>query len=174
MVKSRMDILVTPDRILRFGGERFRCALGKGGIRVDKREGDGATPTGTFRLRRLYFRPDRDVLPEIQLPNRVISESDGWCDAPGHPLYNCPVTLPFGASHERMWRDDGLYDVVIEIGHNDAPARKGFGSAVFIHVASADYTPTEGCIALAKADLLSLLPHWSCKTTIEITADDAA
>lgn len=173
MVKSRMDILVTPDRFLNFSGERFKCALGKGGIRADKREGDGATPTGRFRLRRLYFRPDKGALPETRLPIQPIAKTDGWCDAPGHPLYNRPVALPFAESHERMWRDDGLYDVVIEIGHNDAPPRSGFGSAVFIHVATADYAPTEGCIALAKKDLLALLPQWSNNTTIEILADDA-
>ena len=173
MVKSRMDIVVTPDHILRFGTERFECALGKGGIRMDKREGDGATPTGTFRLRRLYYRPDKGSLPETQLPSRAIGATDGWCDAPDHPLYNRLVTLPFDASHERMWRDDGLYDVVVEIGHNDAPARNGLGSAVFIHVATAGYGPTEGCIALAKPDLLRLLPRWTNNTKIEILADAA-
>lgn len=166
-----MDILVTSDGFLRFGAESFRCALGKGGIRVDKREGDGATPTGRYRLRRLYYRPDREDRPVSELPVHAIDENDGWCDTPGHPLYNRPVTLPFGAGCEKMWRGDSLYDIVIEIGHNDAPARKGFGSAVFIHVAAEGYKATEGCIALAKDDLRALAAQWNCGTWIEIRTD---
>lgn len=145
------------------GKMRLRCALGKGGIRSDKREGDGATPRGSFRLRRLWFRDDGRLRPLTRLPMQRIRAEDGWCDAAQHPRYNRPVTLPFPASHERMRRDDALYDLVIEIGWNDRPAIKGRGSAIFMHIARPGYTPTEGCVALAAPHLRRLLsrigPH---------------
>lgn len=167
-----MRIIVTPERHLFTDRARFACAIGRGGIRTHKREGDGATPVGIFQLRRAFFRSDKIEKPETGLPIRAIRETDGWCDAADHPLYNRPVTLPFAASHERMWRDDDLYDLVIEIGQNDAPPIAHMGSAVFIHVATADYKPTEGCVALAKADLISLISAWDNRTWIEIRAEN--
>jgi L,D-peptidoglycan transpeptidase YkuD (ErfK/YbiS/YcfS/YnhG family) len=135
-----------------------RCALGKGGIKLEKREGDGATPAGSWELKRVLYRPDR--LPrgvDTALPASALTPSDGWCDDPAHPDYNRPVTLPFGASHEVLWREDGVYDVIGVLGHNDDPPLPGLGSAVFLHVARPDYSPTEGCVALALPDLLELL-----------------
>lgn len=167
-----MNAVVTPDNRLTFAGRVYDCALGRSGIRAEKREGDGATPTGLFRLRRAYYRMDRGPRPKTALPLHAIARDDGWCDAAGHPLYNRPVTLPFAASHERLWRDDALYDLIVEMGHNDAPAVPGMGSAVFIHVAAPDYKPTEGCVALAKPDLLALLAQWSPRTRIEIRGND--
>lgn len=162
-----MMINVFPDGRLAFEGHEFRCALGRGGVRTDKREGDGATPVGTYALRRLHFRADRLKRPLTGLPVRAITPVDGWCDAPEDPAYNRLVALPFAASHELMWRDDALYDLVIEIGHNDNPPVPGAGSAVFIHIAKPDYLPTEGCIALVQEDLLALLAR--CATTTQIT-----
>ena len=153
---------------LRFGEYVCRCALGRSGIVVDKREGDGGTPVGTFPLRKLYYRADRLSLPDTQLPVVAIENDDGWCDDPTHPSYNQLVKLPFSASHEKMWRDDHLYDVVIEIGQNDDPPVPGLGSAVFIHVARGDYEPTEGCVALKKGDLLRLVSAWSVATTARV------
>lgn len=138
-------------------GGAFRCALGRGGIREDKREGDGASPVGRFPLRRVLYRADRMAAPVTGLPVAPIAADDGWCDAPADPAYNQPVKLPFAASHEEMWRADGLYDVVVVIGHNDDPIVPGEGSAVFMHVAKPDYEPTAGCVALALSDLLALL-----------------
>jgi L,D-peptidoglycan transpeptidase YkuD (ErfK/YbiS/YcfS/YnhG family) len=157
-----MDIQVSRDQVSRDGtvtypGGTFRCALGRSGTRADKREGDGATPVGCFTLRRVLYRPDRMTPPETALPVTPIDPTDGWCDAPADPAYNCPVYLPHPASHEEMWRADGLYDVVVVIGHNDDPIIPGMGSAVFMHVAKPDYEPTAGCVALALPDLLALL-----------------
>jgi L,D-peptidoglycan transpeptidase YkuD (ErfK/YbiS/YcfS/YnhG family) len=163
-----MPIHVFADNTLEYAGTRYRCALGRGGIRSDKREGDGATPTGLYTLKRLYFRKDRGPTVATGLPCTSISPDDGWCDDPAHPAYNRPVKLPFSAGHEKMWRNDALYDLVIEISHNDNPPVPGAGSAVFIHVAKDDYAATEGCIALKKSDLVTLLAHWSTATTIEI------
>ena len=138
---------------LAFGGFRWRCAFGRGGVRVDKREGDGATPAGLWPLRRVWYRADRVATPETSLPVRAIAEADGWCDDPASPDYNRLVVLPHPARHERLWRADGLYDVLVEIGHNDDPPRAGLGSAIFMHVARPGYAPTEGCVALRIEDL---------------------
>lgn len=164
-----MNIKVFPDGHLTFEGHEFPCALGRGGVSTDKREGDGATPVGIYPLRRLHYRDDRVGCPATGLPTRAISPTDGWCDAPKDTAYNRLVQLPYPASHEIMWRDDALYDLVVEIGHNDDPPVPGAGSAVFIHVAKPGYAPTEGCIALAKADLLALLPFWSTATCISVS-----
>ena len=135
------------------------CALGKGGMvaAASKTEGDGATPQGSYPLRRVFYRPDRVEAPLTALPVEALSPELGWCDDVTSPHYNRLVRLPFGEGHEKMWRDDGLYDVVLVIGHNDAPVVKGHGSAIFVHVARAGFTPTLGCVALAQDQLLRLL-----------------
>jgi L,D-peptidoglycan transpeptidase YkuD (ErfK/YbiS/YcfS/YnhG family) len=158
-----MDLVVTADNPgatqgwAQLGPQRFRCALGRGGILVEKREGDGGTPVGSFPLRRLLVRADKAPAPQTKLLVTVIEEDDGWCDAPADPAYNRAVALPYAASHEKLWRDDHLYDLVLVIGHNDAPVVPGHGSAVFVHLAKEGYTPTEGCIAFTRADLEKIL-----------------
>ena len=165
-----MRIQVTADGWLHQGAQRYRCALGRGGVRPDKREGDGATPAGLFPLRRLLYRADRLARPNSKLPMAEIQPTDGWCDDPGDAAYNRAVMLPHGASAESMWRSDELYDLVVITGHNDNPVVPGEGSAIFIHVASPDYGPTEGCVALARQDLLALLPHLDSDGEILIDA----
>jgi L,D-peptidoglycan transpeptidase YkuD (ErfK/YbiS/YcfS/YnhG family) len=152
-----MEFVVHPDGRLVVDGRTLRCALGRGGVRTDKREGDGGTPVGRFPLRRVLFREDRLARPSTRLPAAPIAPDDGWCDDPADPAYNRPVRLPFAPSHERLWREDALYDVILVIGHNDDPPAPGLGSAVFVHVARPDWGPTEGCVALALPDLLGLL-----------------
>ena len=136
-----------------------RCALGRAGViaAAAKREGDGATPLGTWALRRVLYRPDRGARPATRLPTSPIAPHDGWCDAPDHADYNLPVALPHPASCERLWREDRLYDLVCILGHNDKPPIAGLGSAIFLHVAGPGYPPTEGCVALARIDLERLL-----------------
>ncbi|MCA3563960.1 MAG: L,D-transpeptidase family protein [Methylocystis sp.] len=153
---------------LQAGNFRFRCALGRGGVSRNKREGDGATPAGVFALRRIWLRPDVRHLHLPRLPFRWTRKTDGWCDAPGHRRYNRPVPLPFAASHERLWREDAVYDTVIEIGWNDRPPIIGRGSAIFIHLARPGWTPTEGCVALAKNDMRKLLPLLGGRTRLLI------
>lgn len=138
-------------------GRRYRCALGRGGIAGDKREGDGVTPAGQFPFRGLLYRADRLARPDTGLAAQVIKPSDGWCDDPTDSAYNLAVTLPHGAGAERLWRDDHLYDLVVIMGHNDNPVVRGLGSAIFMHVAGPAYGPTEGCVALAREDLLAVL-----------------
>lgn len=163
-----MEILVSADGALSWPGGRARCALGRGGVRLDKREGDGATPVGAFALRRLLYRPDRLAPPVTGLPVSALDPDDGWCDDPADAAYNRPVRPPFAASHERMWRDDALYDLVVVLGHNDAPPRPGLGSAIFLHVARPDYQPTEGCVALAASDLARLLADCDETTILRV------
>jgi L,D-peptidoglycan transpeptidase YkuD (ErfK/YbiS/YcfS/YnhG family) len=148
---------VTPDGLLRFRGETLRCALGAGGIRADKIEGDGATPAGLLPLRRVLFRADRGPRPATTLPAEPIAPEDGWCDDPAHADYNRQVRLPHPARHERLWREDAVYDVVGVLGWNDAPVRPRRGSAIFLHLARPGLPPTEGCIALPGAELRRLL-----------------
>jgi L,D-peptidoglycan transpeptidase YkuD (ErfK/YbiS/YcfS/YnhG family) len=149
---------VGPDGVLRLGPQGWRCALGAGGIRGDKREGDGATPAGLLPLRRLLYRADRLPAPSCPaMPVEPIAPEDGWCDDSGHPDYNRAVRLPHPARHERLWRDDALYDIVGVLGWNDAPVVRGRGSAIFLHLARPDYAPTQGCVALAEADLRAAL-----------------
>lgn len=142
---------------LSWKGRTFPCTLGRSGVRLDKREGDGATPVGCFVLRRVLYRPDRVTAPVTRLPCAPIAPDDGWCDAPDDPAYNRMVRLPYPASAERLWRDDHLYDVVVVLGHNDDPVVPGAGSAIFMHLAREDGGPTEGCIGLARETLLALL-----------------
>lgn len=143
--------------VLRFAGITVPCALGRGGVVVAKREGDGATPAGTWPLRRVLYRADRLARPATALPLATIAPEDGWCDAPDHPDYNRPVSHPFPASAERLWREDHVYDLLVPLGYNDAPVRPGAGSAIFFHLAREGYTPTEGCVAVALPDMLAIL-----------------
>lgn len=144
------------------------CALGRSGMVSVKREGDGGTPIGTFRLLYGYFRADRGALPSSRLPMSPIGGHDGWCDAVGDRNYNRPVQLPYPESHERMRRDDRLYDVVIVMDHNITSRMSLGGSAIFFHIAKPDYPPTEGCVAISPADMRWLLPRIGPKTVMEI------
>lgn len=156
-----MDIQVAGDGNgqyrLSWNGTGVRCAVGRGGIRPDKREGDGGTPVGAFALRRVLYRADRLSPPVTGLPLSAIAPDDGWCDDPAHPDYNRPVKLPFAAGHEDLWLDGIVYDIIVVLGHNDDPPVPGLGSAVFFHLTDADYGPTAGCVAVQLTDMLAVL-----------------
>lgn len=151
------------------GQRRFRAAVGRSGRRATKREGDGATPIGSWRAVRVLYRPDRTGRPLTLLPVRRIGPDDGWCDATGDRNYNRPVRLPYPASTERLWRDDQLYDLVVVLDHNQRPRVQGLGSAIFLHVAREGYLPTEGCIALAPRDLRLVLQRLRPGSLIVVT-----
>jgi len=151
-----------------------RAALGKAGViaAADKREGDNRSPTGVWPIRYVLYRPDAyPDGPATALPARPIAPDDGWCDAPGDPAYNRPVKLPYPASAERLWRDDHVYDLVVVLGHNDDPPVAGRGSAIFLHLARDGYPGTEGCVALARADVEALLAAARPGDAVEIAAD---
>jgi L,D-peptidoglycan transpeptidase YkuD (ErfK/YbiS/YcfS/YnhG family) len=149
-------------------GHRVRCAFGRGGIGEKSGEGDGITPLGQYPLRAVMVRADRVAMPHTDLPVSKIRQNDGWCDDPASPNYNTRITLPHSASHEELWRDDGLYDVVVEVGYNDDPVKAERGSAIFMHVARPGYEPTEGCVALAIDDLLRLLRSCNSVTRLSV------
>ncbi|HQT66607.1 MAG: hypothetical protein B7Z78_02650 [Rhodospirillales bacterium 20-60-12] len=142
---------------LRADGFQARAAWGKGGIRADKSEGDGATPHAILPLRKILYRADRIAPPRSKTPIEPIARNDGWCDDVADKNYNRRVTLPYQARHEMFWRDDHVYDLIGILGWNDDPVVKHRGSAIFLHVARPDFTPTEGCIALALSDLRAAL-----------------
>jgi L,D-peptidoglycan transpeptidase YkuD (ErfK/YbiS/YcfS/YnhG family) len=142
---------------LSWPGGAAAAACGRGGVRLDKREGDGATPEGRFPLLHSYYRADRIAAPPTQLPISALRPNDGWVDDPADPRYNRLVSLPHSAHHEEMWRTDALYDLLVLIGYNTDPPLPGRGSAIFLHVAGPDLAPTEGCIAVARDVLAGLL-----------------
>jgi L,D-peptidoglycan transpeptidase YkuD (ErfK/YbiS/YcfS/YnhG family) len=152
-----MDFVVRSDGTVSWGHQSLNCVLGRSGIIKDKVEGDGGTPVGRFVLRRVFYRPDRINPPKTALPLDPLTPAMGWCDAPTHPDYNRLVTLPHPASCETLWRDDGVYDLLVVLGHNDDPVVPGLGSAIFMHLTRPDRTPTEGCVALSQDDLMTIL-----------------
>ena len=168
--QAPLDIVVSSARVARGGRLAFRCALGRTGIRVDKREGDGATPAGVFPLREVLYRADRVARPATALPVRPLEPHDGWCDAPTDARYNRLVRLPYGASAEQLWRADRLYDLIVVVGYNDAPVVPGKGSAIFLHVARANYAPTAGCVAFARGHLLRILAMTAARARLIVRA----
>ena len=150
---------------------------GRGGFTpfAKGREGDRKTPLGQYVLRFGLYRADRlPAPPPVNSQNplifRPLRPDDGWCDDPKSPAYNRFVKRPFAASHEALWREDGAYDIILVMSHNDSPPQAGLGSAVFIHIAQPDLRPTLGCLALTPDDMSALLPHLSRDMPIHITA----
>jgi L,D-peptidoglycan transpeptidase YkuD (ErfK/YbiS/YcfS/YnhG family) len=152
--------------VLIAGTATVPVALGRSGIKANKREGDGATPRGKFRPRRLWWRADRAPRPTTPLPVRPIRRDDGWCEDPRDRAYNRPVRVPPDSAADRLWRQDQLYDLIIEIDHNTRPRVAGRGSAVFIHVARPGFAPTAGCIALEPRTLHRLLARLGAQTRV--------
>ena len=163
MQVGRVRMLQRSSGELSFGSRLVRCVLGVGGISPHKQEGDGTTPAGLHRLRRVLYRADRlGAPPECRLPREPISPDDGWCDDVTDRDYNRPVRLPHDGRHEELWRRDGLYDLMAVLAYNDEPVQRGLGSAIFLHVAPANEAPTAGCIAVALPDL-----RWLLKSGLE-------
>jgi len=154
--------------ILRINGRAFPVALGRAGIKANKREGDGATPRGRFRPQRLWWRADRMPRLRTHLPARTISRIDAWCEDPADPRYNMPISLKDAAPGDRLWREDDLYNLIIELDHNMRPRIAGRGSAVFLHLSRKQLLPTAGCVAMPIEELRRLVPLLSKKSTINI------
>lgn len=153
---------------VRAGNLDLPCALGRAGPVRSKREGDGGTPAGRLRALAAFYRPDRMVRPRLLIRVRPVRPGDGWCDDPGSRRYNRPVPLPSPASHERLWREDALYDLVVDLSWNRSPAVPGRGSAIFLHAARPGFTPTEGCVAVAGNRILRLVERIGPRTAIAI------
>ena len=143
-------------------------ALGRGGVKANKREGDGATPRGTFRLKRLWWRAERHARPATLLPAQRIKPDDGWCEDPSDRHYNQRIKVPPQSKADRLARNDNLYDFIVELDHNTSPRVAGRGSAVFIHVARPQFAPTAGCVALELSSLRRLLARVGPRTRIVV------
>lgn len=154
--------------ILVAGALTVPCALGRSGVTRHKREGDGATPAGRLRLVHCFYRVDRLSRPITRLPTTIIRRSDGWCDDPSDRNYNRPVTLPYPAGHEDMWRKDGLYDIVVILDWNLDNPRPGRGSAIFLHLAAPGFAPTAGCVAVTRLAMMQILVLSGPETFLDI------
>lgn len=152
--------------IATFRDRSFRASIGRAGLTADKHEGDGASPIGIWPMRRVLFRPDR-VTPKTALPMQPLRPEDGWCNDPTHRDYNRMVRLPFEGRHEELWRKDGLYDLVVQLGYNDDPPIAGKGSAIFLHVLGPDRDATAGCLAIARDELLLMLAEIGRAAAVE-------
>jgi L,D-peptidoglycan transpeptidase YkuD (ErfK/YbiS/YcfS/YnhG family) len=144
------------------------AAVGRAGVAKRKIEGDGATPAGVFPLVAAFYRADRLAAPLTRLPLHALSPNDAWVDDPADPKYNRLVSLPYPAHAEALWLDDAVYDLLVVIGYNMAPVVPGAGSAIFLHVARPDFSPTAGCIAIDKPALVGLMPRLGPGSTITI------
>jgi L,D-peptidoglycan transpeptidase YkuD (ErfK/YbiS/YcfS/YnhG family) len=154
--------------VLRIGSLTLPCAIGRSGSVIFKREGDGGTPRGILRPVMIYFRPDQWRTRRFRLPAKPIHRGLGWCDDMHAPRYNREIPLPSPYSHEKLWREDHVYDIVIETDWNRRPAKPGRGSAIFIHLARSGFLPTEGCIALDRKSMGLLLSTLGPTTRIRI------
>ncbi len=168
-----MELVIYSNGRAEWNDRQLRCALGRSGVRRDKQEGDGATPEGSFPMRCVLYRPDRQSPPETVLPCQALTPEDGWCDDPGDEAYNTQVRLPYHAHCESLWRDDEIYDLIVPLGYNDGPIEPGRGSAIFLHLARPGLAPTEGCVALMKSDLLSVLSFCRHGDSVRVEAKGA-
>lgn len=150
-------IIINKSGVLKFRNLKFKCALGKSGIGKKRTEGDNITPKGSYKLLGLFYRSDRIPNFKTILKKRKINKKMGWCDDVNNKNYNKLIKLPCNFSHEKLYRKDNVYDLVVPINYNTNKIVRGKGSAIFLHVAKKNYTPTKGCIALKKKDLILLL-----------------
>jgi len=161
-------IIINKSGYLKYKNLKFKCALGKAGIGWKKREGDNLTPAGTFKIVKIYYRSDRVKKISSKFRQIEITKNMGWCDDPNSKNYNQLINLPSRYSHEKLFRKNNIYDLIIVLNYNMKPIIKNKGSAIFIHVAKNNYQQTQGCIALNKNDLLKLLSKISKNVKIKI------
>ena len=148
----------------------YPCVIGKGGVGVKSREGDGITPVGCWKMAYFLYRADRIQKPHSLLSGFAIRPGDSWCDLVTSRHYNRPLAATLPGSSEALWRQDNLYDIVIVLDHNTRPAISGRGSAIFIHLSGSDNPYTQGCIALDRPDLLKILYSCGPQTKVQINS----
>jgi L,D-peptidoglycan transpeptidase YkuD (ErfK/YbiS/YcfS/YnhG family) len=161
-------IIVKNSGFLSYKNLKFRCAVGKAGIKKKKKEGDNITPKGIFKITKIYYRSDK--IKNIKTPIKTIKikKNMGWCDDPHSIHYNKQIKLPSRFSHEKLYRKDNLYDLFLVINYNTNPIIKNKGSAIFLHITKDSYKKTKGCIALKKGDLIQLISKIRKNTKIKI------
>lgn len=168
LLTSENIISVCSNGTLYFAKEKFKCSIGLNGTSKNKREGDKKTPSGLFPLRMVMFRSDRIKNVVTSLNTFEMLPDDGWCDDPYDKNYNRHIKLPFSNSHEKLWREDSLYNIIIVIGFNDNPIIPYKGSAIFLHCTNKLYKPTDGCVALIENDIIKILSLINLETKIQI------
>ena len=147
---------------------KVKCAIGKKGIGIKKKEGDLITPTGQFKIKYILYRKER-VKISTKLKKIIITKNMGWCDDPKSSDYNKLVKLPFAYSHEKLFRKDNIYDIILVLNYNMSPVKKNKGSAIFIHIAKKDFKKTEGCVAIRKPSLIKLVKEMNSNTKVKIS-----
>jgi L,D-peptidoglycan transpeptidase YkuD (ErfK/YbiS/YcfS/YnhG family) len=161
-------IIIKESGFLLFNKIKYRCALGISGIKKNKIEGDGATPAGTYKLIKLYYRKDRISFIKSAIKKIIIKKKTGWCDDIRSKFYNKEVKLPSKYSHEKFYRRDNVYDIIGILNYNIKPTIKGKGSAISLHLAKKKFAKTKGCVALKKKDLIYILSKINKNTKIKI------
>ena len=161
-------IIVKKSGYLRYKNFKFRCALGKGGIKKKLKEGDNITPKGVFSIIKIYYRPDQIKKITTKIKKVKITKNIGWCDDSTSSMYNKQIKLPSRFSHEKLYREDNLYDLILVLNYNTKPVIKNKGSAIFVHIANKYYKETKGCIALKKDHLIELISKIKKNTKIKI------
>lgn len=161
-------IIVKKSGYLEYKKLKFRCSLGSAGIKKKIKEGDNITPKGVFKIIKVYYRADKIGKIETQIKKIKIKKKLGWCDDPRSIFYNKQIKLPNKSSHEKLYRNDNLYDLIIVLNYNMNPIIKNRGSAIFIHIAKNNYQPTHGCIGLNKIHLLTILRKIKKNETVKI------
>ena len=154
--------------LLLYRGYKLKCSIGKSGIVNSKKEGDLATPRGTYGLGALYYRKDRNKSLKCKIKKVIIKKNMGWCDDSKSKKYNKKINFPFKYEAEKLYRSDKIYDLLITIKYNTSPIIKGKGSVIFLHITNGRYKATKGCIAISKKDFLTILPLINKKTKISI------
>lgn len=161
--------IIVKNKFLYFKHYKVKCAVGKRGIDLKKKEGDLITPKGTYKIKKILYRKDKLKNLKSKLKKIIINKKMGWCDDAKSEQYNKLIKLPFGYSHEKIWRNDSMYDIIIIIDFNMSPVRANKGSAIFIHVAKRGFTPTKGCIAIKKKVLMQIVSEINKKTKVLIS-----
>ena len=162
-----MHILINKN-YLTYNKLKVKCAIGKKGIGNKRKEGDLITPRGQFKIKFILYRKDR-VKILTKLKKKVIKKNMGWCDDPKSIHYNKLVKLPFAHKHEKLYRKENIYDIILVLGYNMSPIKKNKGSAIFIHVSKNNYKKTEGCVAIKKINLIRLIKEINPNTKVKIS-----
>jgi L,D-peptidoglycan transpeptidase YkuD (ErfK/YbiS/YcfS/YnhG family) len=162
-------IIVNKSGYLKYKNFKYRCALGKAGVNKKIKEGDGITPKGVFKITKIYYRADKIKVVKTNIKKIKITKNMGWCDDPASQFYNRQIKLPSKFSHEKLYRNDDLYDLIAILNYNTDPVIKNKGSAIFMHISESSYKKTEGCIALKKDDLIKIVMQIKKNTKISVS-----
>ncbi len=162
-----MHILIK-NKLLIYDNYKVKCAIGKRGIGIKKNEGDLITPKGTYKIEGIFYRPDKIQNLRTKIRKKPIYKNMGWCDDPKSKKYNQLIKLPFRFNCEKLYRADGIYDIILVLDFNTNPIKKNRGSAIFIHIAKNNYSPTKGCVAIKRSDLKKLVKRINERTFVKI------